>query len=402
MIKGKAAPAFRRDDRPAERMRRPCRRRRRWHRREAHQTQTFPTIRVFRNGQRDARSVRSESGIGHDVRFQHVDVRHARIFAAVAGMRTQLVWSLRLQRETQPLHVEPGAGMLHANRSDPRDVAFGDATRIEHELSTRAAGSRGIQNAAGLGRIARWLRNETEPLDACVEPLDTFRGLRRFSRRNQIATAGTSTRWARYSASRLRRELRADRRYSERSTAYRCDIAEMVRRHWPVPVRRRRRGRADRWLNRLDDLLVSGPVMRTYKQDDAEFALIVYGCVNADLAQSGRIPYDDDLVSSQNGGGSHLRASLLESRDIRPARRGPGLDPPGPTSASRPTASLVPTDGLPVAANFHLPNVVAATHRTTLRCESDEATFAPGGGCRRRRFDHARCSGAGRESTALG
>ena len=52
----------------------------------------------------------------------------------------------------------------------------------------------------------------------------------------------------------------------------------------------------------LDNLLVSRPVVRTHKQDDAEFALIVYRCANADLAQSARVSNDDNLVSSEYGG----------------------------------------------------------------------------------------------------
>ena len=78
----------------------------------------------------------------------------------------------------------------------------------------------------------------------------------------------------------------------------------------------------------------------------------MHRCVNAELAQGDRIAYYKDLVPSENGGGARCEASLREPRDIRPARRAPGLDLPGPTSASRPTASPVPTAGLPAAEIF--------------------------------------------------
>ena len=54
---------------------------------KARQAQTFPMIRVVRKGDRDARSVGTERGVRHDVRFERRHVRNARIFAAVSRMR---------------------------------------------------------------------------------------------------------------------------------------------------------------------------------------------------------------------------------------------------------------------------------------------------------------------------
>ena len=71
------------------------------------------------------------------------------------------------------------------------------------------------------------------------------------------------------------------------------------------------------------------------------------------LPRADRIAYYKDLVPSKNGGCARckrLYANLATSDQQDEAL---GLDLPGPTSASRPSASPVPTAGLP-AAKFYL------------------------------------------------
>ena len=84
------------------------------------------------------------------------------------GMRAELVRCLRLERKAETLGLKRGPRHASSDNPDPRDVAFSDATRIEHEAILAIARGSGIQNSAGFGRIAVGLEHEPKAFDTDV------------------------------------------------------------------------------------------------------------------------------------------------------------------------------------------------------------------------------------------
>ena len=157
---------------------------------KSRQPEPLPLKQIPGNRKGNPRAHGRKRGIGHDVTLEWLDEGNARILAA-AALRVSFVISFRLERDAQPFDVTRIACLVKfdARDSNPRIVALRDEPGKEVEVSVRATGDPGIENALDLLRVAR-LR-----LHQHCQPVQLERKAHAFSKQAEMASITRFVSW---------------------------------------------------------------------------------------------------------------------------------------------------------------------------------------------------------------
>ena len=148
------------------------------------QPQPFPMKQVFRNGEGNPWTHGRECGVGHHVPLKRFNEGDARILAAAAAMRRQLVISFGLKRDSQALDSAGIASLveLNAGDADPGKISLGHEPWKQVEVSVRPTNGSRVQDAFDFLRVAG-LRLHQHP-----EALQLERDGQLFSRQAMIVS----------------------------------------------------------------------------------------------------------------------------------------------------------------------------------------------------------------------
>lgn len=116
---------------------------------------------ILRERERDARSTRRESRVGHDVLSEGFDECHSRVFATAAP-RVKLVVGFGLEGHAESLDADGVAGQVEAypGDSDTGVVPARDKAREEVERAVGPAGSPRVQDPLDFERVTGLGRND--------------------------------------------------------------------------------------------------------------------------------------------------------------------------------------------------------------------------------------------------